>query len=301
MSLKLTILGCHSATPRINAHPTSQFLEIKNHHFLIDCGEGTQVQLRKFGVKFSKIKHIFISHLHGDHFFGLVGLISTFRLLNRETELHVYGPKGIKEAITLQLKLSNSWTQYPLLFRELTSFKSELIFEDKKVEGFPFQYSITLKYELTNTALSLDVEIKNLDSNSFPFNLGWHPYFSTTNLFNSTLLLNSYKKIVVNNSMIPVNEEEINWEKPIKIENKTFDDCYVLNNNSITFKTPEYQFEFSFSTTENYLQLYTPLNRKTIAIEPQTAPANSFNNGKGIQVLKPNESYNLNWNINLKP
>ena len=173
--------------------------------------------------------------------------------------------------------------------------------EDKKVEGFPFQYSITLKYELTNTALSLDVEIKNLDSNSFPFNLGWHPYFSTTNLFNSTLLLNSYKKIVVNNNMIPVNEEEINWEKPIKIENKTFDDCYVLNNNSITFKTPEYQFEFSFSTTENYLQLYTPLNRKTIAIEPQTAPANSFNNGKGIQVLKPNESYNLNWNINLKP
>ena len=136
MSLKLTILGCHSATPRINAYPTSQFLEIKNHHFLIDCGEGTQVQLRKYGVRFSKIKHIFISHLHGDHFFGLVGLIATFRLLNRETELHVYGPKGIKEIITIQLKLSNSWTQYPLLFHELTSSKSELIFEDEKVEVY---------------------------------------------------------------------------------------------------------------------------------------------------------------------
>ncbi len=134
MSLKLTILGCHSATPRVNAHPTAQFLEIKNHHFLIDCGEGTQVQLRKFGVKFSKIKNIFISHLHGDHFFGLVGLISTFRLLNRENELHIYGPKGIKEVITLQLKLSNSWTHYPLHFHELTSNKSELIFEDDKVE-----------------------------------------------------------------------------------------------------------------------------------------------------------------------
>lgn len=134
MSLKLTILGCHSATPRVNAHPTAQFLEIKNHFFLIDCGEGTQVQLRKFGIKFSKIKHIFISHLHGDHFFGLVGLISTFRLLNRETELHVYGPKGIKEIITLQLKLSNSWTHYPLLFHELTSTSSELIFEDTNVE-----------------------------------------------------------------------------------------------------------------------------------------------------------------------
>ena len=134
MSLKLTILGCHSATPRVNSHPTSQFLEIKNHNFLIDCGEGTQVQLRKYSIKFSKIKHIFISHLHGDHFYGLVGLISTFRLLNRETELHIYGPKGLKEIITLQLKLSNSWTHYPLIFHQLTSTKSELIFEDKKVE-----------------------------------------------------------------------------------------------------------------------------------------------------------------------
>jgi len=134
MSLKLTILGCHSATPRVNAHPTAQFLEIKNHNFLIDCGEGTQVQLRKYSIKFSKIKHIFISHLHGDHFFGLVGLISTFRLLNRETELHIYAPKGLKEIITLQLKLSNSWTNYPLHFHELTSSKNELIFEDSKVE-----------------------------------------------------------------------------------------------------------------------------------------------------------------------
>ena len=134
MSLKITILGCHSATPRVNAHPTSQYLEINNNFFLIDCGEGTQVQLRKYKVKFSKIKHIFISHLHGDHIFGLVGLVSTFRLLNREQELHVYGPKGIKELITLQLKLSNSWTQYPLLFHELTSKDSELIFEDDKIE-----------------------------------------------------------------------------------------------------------------------------------------------------------------------
>lgn len=136
MSLKLTILGCHSATPRVNAHPTSQFLEIKNHNFLIDCGEGTQVQLRKYGIKFSKIKHIFISHLHGDHIYGLIGLISTFKLLNRETELHIYAPKGLKEIITLQLKLSNSWTHYSLLFHELTSEKSELIFEDDKVEVF---------------------------------------------------------------------------------------------------------------------------------------------------------------------
>jgi ribonuclease Z len=131
--MKLTILGCYSATPRVDTNPTSQVLDIRNHLFLIDCGEGTQIQLRKFKIKFSRIRHIFISHLHGDHFFGLIGLISSFRLLGREAELHIYGPKGIKEAITLQLKLGSSWTNFPLLFHELDSTSPELIYEDEKV------------------------------------------------------------------------------------------------------------------------------------------------------------------------
>lgn len=132
--MKLTILGCYSATPRIDTNPTSQVLEINNHLFLIDCGEGTQVELRRNKIKFARIKHIFISHLHGDHFFGLVGLISTFRLLTRETDLHIYGPQGLKEIITLQMKLGDSWTNYRLIFHELTSKSSELIFEDDKVQ-----------------------------------------------------------------------------------------------------------------------------------------------------------------------
>ncbi|MBU3822992.1 ribonuclease Z [Flavobacteriaceae bacterium XHP0103] len=132
--MKLTILGCYSATPRALTNTTSQVLEISNHMFLIDCGEGTQVQLRKNKIKFNRIKHIFISHLHGDHFFGLVGLISTFRLLTREADLHVYGPEGIKEVITLQMKLSDSWTNYNLFIHELKSKESELIFEDESVE-----------------------------------------------------------------------------------------------------------------------------------------------------------------------
>ena len=134
--MKLTILGCHSATPRIITHPTSQVLEIRNHIFLIDCGEGTQVQLRKYKVKFNRIKHIFISHLHGDHYFGLAGLISSFKLLTREADLHIHGPKGLKEIITLQMKLADSWTNYKLIFHELTSTESELIFEDEKVEVY---------------------------------------------------------------------------------------------------------------------------------------------------------------------
>ncbi|HLF52669.1 ribonuclease Z [Flavobacterium sp.] len=131
--MNLTILGCYAATPRTFTNPTSQVLEIRNRLFLIDCGEGTQVQLRKNKIRFSKINHIFISHLHGDHFYGLVGLVSTFMLLNRTTDLHIYGPKGIKEVITLQLRLSNSWTNYGLFFHELESDKSEIVFEDEKV------------------------------------------------------------------------------------------------------------------------------------------------------------------------
>ena len=142
--MKLTILGCYAATPRTLTNPTSQVLEIKNKLFLIDCGEGTQVQLRKNKLKFSKINHVFISHLHGDHFFGLIGLISTFALLGRTTDLHIYGPKGIKEIIDLQLKLSNSWTKYQLFFHELTSKESEIIYEDKKVvvKTIPLQHRV---------------------------------------------------------------------------------------------------------------------------------------------------------------
>ena len=142
--MKLQILGCYSATPRAFTNPTAQVLEIKGHLFLIDCGEGTQVQLRRQKVKFSRIKHIFISHLHGDHFFGLPGLLSTFRLLGRDTEVHIYGPKGIKLAVTTMLKVGQAWTNYPLLFHELSANESELIMEDEKVEVF----TIPLKHRV---------------------------------------------------------------------------------------------------------------------------------------------------------
>lgn len=131
--MKLTILGCHSATPRENKHTTSQLLEVKGNLFLIDCGEGTQMQLRKSKIKFSRVQHIFISHLHGDHFYGLIGLISTFRLLGRTAPLTVYGPKGIKEIITLQLKLAKSWTDYELRFIELEAEEAVSLYEDENI------------------------------------------------------------------------------------------------------------------------------------------------------------------------
>ena len=142
--MNLTILGCYAATPRTFTNPTSQVLEIKNRLFLIDCAEGTQVQLRKNKIKFGKINHIFISHLHGDHFYGLIGLVSTFMLLNRTTDLHIYGPKGIKEIVTIQLRIANSWTNYGLFFHELESEESELVYEDDKVTV----HTIPLKHRI---------------------------------------------------------------------------------------------------------------------------------------------------------
>lgn len=162
--MNLTILGCYAATPRTFTNPTSQVLEIRNRLFLIDCGEGTQVQLRKNRIKFSRINHIFISHLHGDHFFGLVGLVSTFMLLNRTTDLHIYGPKGIKEIINLQFKYSNSWPNFGLFFHELESKESEIIFEDDKVTV----KTIPLKHRVYTNGFLFQEKIKerklNLDA-----------------------------------------------------------------------------------------------------------------------------------------
>nr|WP_321222713.1 ribonuclease Z [uncultured Psychroserpens sp.] len=170
--MKLTILGCYSATPQVNTNPTAQILEIKNHTFLIDCGEGTQVELRRNKVKFSRVRHIFISHLHGDHCFGLAGLISTFNLLTREADLHIYAPKGLKEVIIMQMKLSKSWTNYQLIFHELTSTSSELIYEDDKVEvytipldhriytnGFLFKEKLGERKLDMNAVLNADIDM----------------------------------------------------------------------------------------------------------------------------------------------
>ena len=136
MSTYLTILGFNSAIPTINTSPTAQLLEMEERCFLIDCGEGTQVQLRKAKARFSKINHIFISHLHGDHCFGLPGLIASFRLLGRETPLHVYGPKGIKKMLDTIFTITETHRGFEVVYYELDKDYSEKIYEDNRVEVF---------------------------------------------------------------------------------------------------------------------------------------------------------------------
>ncbi|AKH94530.1 ribonuclease Z [Elizabethkingia anophelis] len=134
MGAYLTILGYNSAIPTVKSSPTAQFLEMDERCFLIDCGEGTQVQLRKAKAKFSKINHIFISHLHGDHCFGLPGLIASFRLLGRDQELHVYGPKGIKKMLETIFEITETHRGFQIVYNELEGDQSQKVYEDDKLE-----------------------------------------------------------------------------------------------------------------------------------------------------------------------
>ncbi len=130
--LAVTILGNNSAVPAHNRHPTSQVVQTQSHKFLLDCGEGTQMQLSTYKIKAAKINHIFISHLHGDHYFGLVGLLTTMGLNNRKNELNIHSPKGLKEIIKLQFKAAEAHLPYTIHFHALEN--EGVIFEDKKIE-----------------------------------------------------------------------------------------------------------------------------------------------------------------------
>jgi ribonuclease Z len=140
----VTILGSSSAIPTIERNPTAQLINHNENLYLVDCGESTQVTLRRMHIHFQKINHIFISHLHGDHFFGLIGLISSMHLLGRNKELHVYGPPELLEIIQLQLKVSLTELIYPLVFHSTQSQVQELIFENEclKVTSFPMLHRI---------------------------------------------------------------------------------------------------------------------------------------------------------------
>lgn len=146
MSLKfeVLILGNSSASPMYDRHPTAQVLNFNAQFFLIDCGEGTQVQLYRYGVKSHKIGHIFISHLHGDHYLGLVGLLSSMNLHGRKTDLHLYGPAPLKEIIDLQLYHSDTRLQYNLLFHPTSTDAPAVILETRtlKVTSFPLKHRV---------------------------------------------------------------------------------------------------------------------------------------------------------------
>jgi ribonuclease Z len=145
MSFQVQILGSGAAIPTLNRNPSAQYVNCNDRHILIDCGEGTQNQLRKFGVKFQKIKHILISHLHGDHYFGLMGLLSTMNLLGRDKDVNLYGPIELKEIIDIQLKASGHNYQFNVHFFPNDYNEKTLIFEDKLIEIWTFPLNHRIK------------------------------------------------------------------------------------------------------------------------------------------------------------
>lgn len=144
MSFKITILGSSGAMPAYGRHPSAQLLEIQNQYFMIDCGEGAQMQLMRFNANFHRINHIFISHLHGDHYLGLMGLIFTMHLQRRTNDLHIYSHRGLDEIITTQLRYSQSAPAFRLIFHRLNQNTKEIIFENEflTVETIPLTHKI---------------------------------------------------------------------------------------------------------------------------------------------------------------
>lgn len=141
---KVHILGCGSALPTLKHFPSSQVVEVRGKLFMVDCGEGAQIQLRKTRISFSKIRCVFISHLHGDHCFGLIGLISTFGMLGRTVPLHVYAPEEFGPMLHAQLEMFCTGLGFEVLFHAVDTQKNQVIYDDKSlsVETIPLSHRV---------------------------------------------------------------------------------------------------------------------------------------------------------------
>ena len=168
--------------------------------------------------------------------------------------------------------------------------------EQNPVDGFPFTYDIILKYQISQDSFSFSISIKNTDSKAFPFTLGWHPYFKTTSIDNSTLEFESHRKVIHNQQLIGVDTCKSNINLPFEIPNK-LDDCYIISSDKVKFKTPTYEGELTSKPKINYLQLYKPQAENALAIEPMTGYSDSFNHKSGLQVLESGQVYNLRWTM----
>ncbi|MBP7556571.1 MAG: ribonuclease Z [Chitinophagaceae bacterium] len=140
--LAVTILGNNSAVPAFDRHPTSQLVTLDGQHFLVDCGEGTQIQMMRYKIRRGRISHIFISHLHGDHYFGLIGLLNSFSLLSHSQELHVFGPAQLQDIIEMQLKVADTHLCFPLHFHALNGAATLVDNEKVEIRCFPTQHRI---------------------------------------------------------------------------------------------------------------------------------------------------------------
>lgn len=170
-------------------------------------------------------------------------------------------------------------------------------YQREKSNGFPYRYFISVTYTLYEDKLQLKVTLKNEDTIHFPFVLGWHPYFYSSSLFNSTLSFKSDKKVLFDENLITKEIVDETQEGAFSLANKSLDDCFFLNDSAVQFTTPDYAVEISSTEIQNFLQLYTPKNQPAIAIEPMTGISDSFNNRIGLQILAPQKTHTVAWNV----
>jgi len=179
---------------------------------------------------------------------------------------------------------------------------AKIIFRYKNTEtekGFPFPYTLDLTYTFTNNKISLDFDVHNSGTKSFPFGIGWHPYFKAKNLIESVLDFEADKQYLVNKNMIPTGETSLKFKTPLQVKDTFLDDCFITKNSKSSFKTSDYKIiiHFSSESPNSFLQVYTPETRDCIAIEPMTCAPNSFNNENGLLILKAGEKYK--WKVDL--
>ncbi len=144
MSLSFLVLGSNAAVPAVGRLPSSHLLNLNDKYYLLDCGEGAQLQLRKYHIKLQRMQHVFISHLHGDHYFGLIGLLTTMHLLGRKKSLNIYSPTGLKEIIEVQFRYSGTQLSYPVNYIEFSGEAGEVLINDAtvRITTLPMKHSI---------------------------------------------------------------------------------------------------------------------------------------------------------------
>jgi len=163
--------------------------------------------------------------------------------------------------------------------------------------GFPFPFSIQVKYKFSKDQLDLDVTVVNKSNFTFPFTIGWHPYFLSDNLNKSVLNFESHSKLKNGERNIGLNLQDITPTKSLNLKHKSLDDCWLLGENDVVFETPKYKLHLSSSEPNSFLQVYTPPKKNTIAIEPTTGVSNSFNNKIGIKTLDPKAVFDITWSL----
>lgn len=191
--------------------------------------------------------------------------------------------------------------KFEVFDKQVTSSAASITFQyihDGSLQGFLFPFDFFLTYKLTETSVNVFIKVVNTGTKTFPFTIGWHPYFNSENLYESTINFNCEEEYTTTDDRSLTNGTTPHkMSMPFQLKNHPFDTAYKLLNDEIGFTTPTYQVKIKGSAPKNYVQFYTPKDKSIIAIEPTVGLSNSFNNGIGLQTLSPNKTYEISWEV----